>query len=193
MNYQDTNNYQQAHTGRSSTGSQSNGYYDPRDGWIGSTGGQGGATGRQQTNFTPTNYRYIDTSHEDFATDTLAQITREEYQDYITRFQPVERELLNLSHGRQLLDEQLGRITTNINQAYNSPLANSGLLQQQRYGVQHTAQEVQHNQRQTDLDRAKATAHAQNNTRIAHDDHQRRMIEGGNSVRTNTMDMVTGR
>ena len=46
-----------------------------------------------------------------YAADTYAKITREQYQDWKTRFYPKQQELMELANNGQLLREQLGRWT----------------------------------------------------------------------------------
>jgi hypothetical protein len=48
-----------------------------------------------------------------WASDTFAKITREQYQDWLTRFYPKQKELMGLATSGQLLREQLGRVGGN--------------------------------------------------------------------------------
>ncbi|MGL5130558.1 MAG: hypothetical protein ACRC7D_21060 [Aeromonas popoffii] len=48
-----------------------------------------------------------------YAADTYAKITREQYQDWETRFYPKQKELMDLATNGQLLREQLGRVDQN--------------------------------------------------------------------------------
>lgn len=48
-----------------------------------------------------------------YAADTYAKITREQYQDWKTRFYPKQQELMELATNGQLLREQLGRVDEN--------------------------------------------------------------------------------
>ncbi|HHQ4786428.1 hypothetical protein ACSZND_00045 [Aeromonas hydrophila] len=48
-----------------------------------------------------------------WASDTFAKITREQYQDWLTRFYPKQKELMGLATSGQLLREQLGRVEGN--------------------------------------------------------------------------------
>ncbi|ENC6657220.1 hypothetical protein ABKY47_001659 [Aeromonas hydrophila] len=51
-----------------------------------------------------------------WASDTFAKITREQYQDWLTRFYPKQKELMGLATSGQLLREQLGRVEgSNVN------------------------------------------------------------------------------
>ncbi|MFL9590421.1 hypothetical protein ACKC5O_00370 [Aeromonas schubertii] len=48
-----------------------------------------------------------------YAADTFARITREQYQDWMTRFYPKQKELMGLATNGKLLQEQLGRVDEN--------------------------------------------------------------------------------
>lgn len=48
-----------------------------------------------------------------YAADTFARITREQYQDWMTRFYPKQKELMGLATNGKLLQEQLGRVDGN--------------------------------------------------------------------------------
>ncbi|QNF19559.1 hypothetical protein FT688_02685 [Aeromonas hydrophila] len=48
-----------------------------------------------------------------YAADKFAQITRDSYQDWKTRFYPKQKELMELATNGQLLREQLGRVDQN--------------------------------------------------------------------------------
>ncbi|BBU05024.1 hypothetical protein [Aeromonas veronii] len=55
-----------------------------------------------------------------YAADKFAQITRESYQDWKTRFYPKQKELMELATNGKLLQEQLGRVDENNANALHS-------------------------------------------------------------------------
>ena len=55
-----------------------------------------------------------------YAADTFARITREQYQDWKTRFYPKQQELMDLATNGELLREQLGRVDENNANALRS-------------------------------------------------------------------------
>lgn len=55
-----------------------------------------------------------------YAADKFAQITRESYQDWETRFYPKQKELMELATNGQLLRDQLGRVDENNANALRS-------------------------------------------------------------------------
>ena len=55
-----------------------------------------------------------------YAADTYAKITREQYQDWKTRFYPKQKELMDLATNGKLLQDQLGRVDGNNANALSS-------------------------------------------------------------------------
>ncbi|MEI4974448.1 hypothetical protein U1437_09105 [Aeromonas caviae] len=55
-----------------------------------------------------------------YAADTYAKITRDQYQDWKTRFYPKQKELMELATNGKLLQEQLGRVDENNANALRS-------------------------------------------------------------------------
>lgn len=48
-----------------------------------------------------------------WASDTYARLTREQYQDWLARFYPKQKELMQLATNGQLLTQQLGQVEQN--------------------------------------------------------------------------------
>jgi hypothetical protein len=134
----------------------------------------------------------ISLNDDEYASKTYAQIIRSQYDDYVNRFQPYEERMMDLAQSRELLDEQLSRITANINSSYANPQFSAGALTSQRYGVQQSADERAFSTKQRSMDKALATANAKNNTRLANADMQQNMITGGSSVRGLTTELQGG-
>ncbi|TNI85218.1 hypothetical protein [Aeromonas sobria] len=55
-----------------------------------------------------------------YAADKFAQITRDSYQDWETRFYPKQKELMELATNGKLLQDQLGRVDENNANALRS-------------------------------------------------------------------------
>lgn len=55
-----------------------------------------------------------------YADDTMAQITREAWEDWQTRYEPVLDKMLNLVDTHQLMTDQLNRVATNEQNALNT-------------------------------------------------------------------------
>lgn len=76
------------------------------------------------------------------AENNYAAITNQQYQDWLTRFYPEQKELLRQTQSGELLDQQLARVDDNFASAQNSAtLAN--VNQMGRYGVQAGTDENQ--------------------------------------------------
>lgn len=135
---------------------------------------------------------YISPNDDEYASKTYAQIIRGQYEDYEQRFQPYETRMMDLAQSRELLNDQLSRITTNVNSSYSNPQFSAGALASQRYGVQQNADEKAYSTKQTSIDKALSTANAKNNTRVANADMQQNMVTGGTSVRGLVSDQVGG-
>lgn len=162
--------------------------------------GNGGSYGGGQATNTNNDYQYnnygayqpYSYNDDDYASKTYANVIRAEYDDYKARFQPYEERLMSLADSRELLDQQLGRITTNINKSYANPQHNAGALQQRRYGISQSTQSSNQNNRQNNLNRALSMAHAKNNTRVADSDRRFDMVTGSDSQRANVMRQSQG-
>lgn len=55
-----------------------------------------------------------------FAADTFARVTREQYQDWKSRFYPKQKQLMELATNGQLMRDQLGRVDANNANALRS-------------------------------------------------------------------------
>ena len=55
-----------------------------------------------------------------YADDTMAEITREAWEDWQTRYEPVLDEMLNLEDTHQLMTDQLGRVSQNEQNSLNT-------------------------------------------------------------------------
>lgn len=55
-----------------------------------------------------------------YADDTFAEITREAWSDWQTRYEPVMDQMLNLVDSHQLMTDQLGRVSGNEQNALNT-------------------------------------------------------------------------
>ncbi|HGA5700443.1 TPA: hypothetical protein ACIS09_003160 [Salmonella enterica subsp. enterica serovar Birkenhead] len=110
-----------------------------------------------------------------YASDTFAQLTREQYNDWLTRYYPKLETLMNLGTDNQLMNAQLGRTDGIATQSLRS--AQLGLNNQMaRYGTVR-AQNPQDNT--LGLRSALAIAGAKNGIREAQQDRQMNILTGG--------------
>ncbi|QKJ87394.1 hypothetical protein PMPD1_2452 [Paramixta manurensis] len=112
-----------------------------------------------------------------FASDTYADINRQQYDDWRQRFYPKLKQLMDLSTNTQLMDQQLGRATDTGQQALKSGLVGQA-NQMARYGV---AQNTNPQDNSLGLKTALATAGAKNGIRDAEADRQMNILTGGTS------------
>lgn len=107
--------------------------------------------------------------------DTMADLTRDQWNDFKNRFLPVQKDLFSLATSDKLLTEQLGRNQVNIDNSFaNSEQSESMRLG--RYGLD--AENSQQNTNNTNLLKSLTTASVNNETRSAVDDLQNKIITG---------------
>ena len=119
---------------------------------------------------------------DNYAKDTYAWITRENYEDYQNRFLPHEQQLLDAVTGRQLLDERLSQININEHNAFQSTRG-ATQRRERRYGVLNDQRQDSANEVANHLARSSAVDSAQNQTRQAVQDRNMAMITGAPSQR----------
>jgi len=106
---------------------------------------------------------------------TLADLTRDQWNDFKNRYLPTQQELFGLATSDKLLTEQLGRNKVNIDNSFaNSEKSESMRLG--RYGLE--AEDSQQNNINTSLLKSLTTASVNNETRSAVDDLQNKIITG---------------
>lgn len=107
--------------------------------------------------------------------DALADLTRQQFEDYKTRFLPVQEELFDLATSNQLLDEQMARNKTNIDNSFaQSEVSESQRLG--RYGL--SADNSKQSKANTGLLKSLTTASVNNETRESVDDLQNSILTG---------------
>ena len=117
---------------------------------------------------------------KDYASQTYINLINQQYEDYKNRFLPYEKRLMSLADSTEMLDKQLLRVTTNVNDSYADVGAQQEMMNQ-RYGLTQSAGQKQSQERNTSLNSAMSMAHAKNNTRIAHSDMQTGILTGASS------------
>lgn len=133
-------------------------------------------------------YGSVPYSDDDYASRTYANLINQQYADYRQRFLPYEQRLMEMANNSQLLDEQLGRISTNIDNSFGSRGMQQRIMNE-RYGLTMNTNQQTKQDKMSGIDRALATAHANNNTRIAHSDLQNSILTGASTAQqsyTNT-------
>ncbi|EBS1323997.1 hypothetical protein CRQ31_07320 [Salmonella enterica subsp. enterica serovar Worthington] len=111
------------------------------------------------------------------ASDTYARLVREQYDDWLARYYPRQKELMGLATNNQLMNQQLARtdaIASNSLRAAQQGTQN----QLARYGV---AQKQNNQDNSLGLRTALATAGAKNGIRESEQDRQMNILTGGAS------------
>ncbi|MFV8383432.1 hypothetical protein ACNO5E_04920 [Vibrio parahaemolyticus] len=121
--------------------------------------------------------------------DTMAAITRQQWEDYITRFQPVEDELIELATSGELLDNQLERneniAAKNLTQANQQAVAATA-----KYGLSDRRTSQQKNN--LEMNNALSLASMNNNSREAVAELQRGIMTGASSGSKSMINQVRG-
>lgn len=113
---------------------------------------------------------------KEYASKTMAALTRAEWEDYKTRFQPYEKKLKQLAIGGDVntqIDTAKGLVDASFGQA-------SAAMDQQldKYGVSADQQTQQANNRSLSLSHASSLAGAENNVRLTNYDRQNELMAG---------------
>mgnify|MGYP005811128729 CR=1 FL=1 len=116
-----------------------------------------------------------------YAQDMNAYIARQQWEDYQRRFQPVERQLIDETMGRELLDKRLSSISAITDTSFDSALRNARMTREM-YGAGQTNQQRQYEDRRMDLGRSTAIADARNSTRTRIHDRNMDTLAGGSSA-----------
>lgn len=107
--------------------------------------------------------------------DSMAELTRNQWEDFQTRYIPVQDNLLDLANSNQLLTEQLGRNKTNVDNSFALAESNEA-MRMGRYGLPTENSATSKNN--TGLLKSLTTASTNNETREAVDDLQTKIVTG---------------
>ncbi|MBP2845438.1 MULTISPECIES: hypothetical protein [Dickeya] len=119
------------------------------------------------------------------ASDTFADITRKQYDDWMQRYYPKLQGLMELSTSGQLMNNQLARADATQQQALNTATVGAA-NQQARYGA---TQQNNGADNSLGLKAALATAGAKNGIRDAEADRQMNILTGGSASLRNLLDI----
>ena len=137
--------------------------------------------GNQNSGYSSYASRPSDRNSDTYAQDMRAYLAREEYQDYLTRFAPVEEELINDVMGTEQLNERLSAITVNGNMARQTAGSNMQMISE-RYGVSQSAQQQSQSNMAMDRNQALAQANGMNQTRTHLFDRNMKALAGGSGA-----------
>ena len=105
----------------------------------------------------------------------MADLTREQWNDFRTRYLPVQDELLSLATNDNLLNEQLARNKQNLSNSFDLAETNEN-RRLGRYGL--TADNTKQDKNNNNLLKSLTLASVNNETRSAVDDLQNKIITG---------------
>lgn len=111
------------------------------------------------------------------ASDTYANLTRQQYQDWQNTYYPHLQQLMTQATDGSLMNQQLARVDQNQQQALSTATVGAA-NQAARYGA--TAMNNQQDN-SSGLKAALATAGAKNGTREAQQDRELNILTGGNA------------
>jgi hypothetical protein len=109
-----------------------------------------------------------------YASDTFANLTRQQYADWQQRFQPQQEKLMSLATDNSLLNAQLDRTAGNAANAVSSA-QDSYHAQMSRMGI---STPLNTNDNSNNLNTSLAVAAAKNGTRTAAEERQLSILAG---------------
>ncbi|RLM26494.1 hypothetical protein BIY29_05395 [Brenneria alni] len=119
------------------------------------------------------------------ASDTFANITRQQYADWVDRYYPKLQELMDYSTSGEMMNNELARVGSTQQQALNTSTVGAA-NQQARYGA---AQQANSEDNSLGLKSALATAGAKNGVRDAETDRQLSILTGGSTSLRSLLDI----
>ena len=123
-----------------------------------------------------------------YASDTYAQIIRDQYDDWKNRFYPKQQELQGLATSGELMNNQLGRVGENTANA----LANAQTAQNNQMARMGVATATDANDNSLGLKASLATASAKNGARSAEQERQINILSGANAgLKSALLDQTT--
>jgi hypothetical protein len=116
------------------------------------------------------------------ASNTRADLARAQWDDYKTRFQPVENILLGAATGDERMDDFMGRSTENVNQQYD--MADQAYKRGiNRYGISPTPRQQQAHDKSFGLSKASTEVSLRNQTRSHIADSNLEMLSGAGDAK----------
>lgn len=119
------------------------------------------------------------------ASDTYAQITRDQYNDWYNRYYPRLQQLMTQATDGTMLNQSLARVDENQQQALNTATVGQANMAA-RYGATDNTDSTDNG---LGLKSALATAGAKNGARTANEDRQLNILTGGNATLRQAMNI----
>lgn len=115
------------------------------------------------------------------ASDTLAQIHREEWEDWKKRFQPRIEDLARQATTGELTQADIGRADGSVLSSFSNA-AQAQQIREDRLGIRTDSRQSAASERLLGLNKTAARASARNNTRIAGQDRDMQILAGGGNI-----------
>ncbi len=130
-------------------------------------GRQGGALGRPEA-----------VSSDQYASNTMSQIHRAEWEDYKSRYLPRLQDSIAYATGDKPITEGVQRAGDSVDRAYQTSIG-TNQRDLSRYGVSETAEESSNRSRLASISQGAEKVAAQNQTRLQVQDLQNSILAGG--------------
>jgi hypothetical protein len=111
----------------------------------------------------------------------IGELTRKEWEDYKTRFQPYDQKLINIATGKEDNEAAIARARGLASASFD----NSNWMKvrnRERLGLSSTADEMNSSMRMRDTNKTLAELSAVNNTRLAGEDRDMKIMSGNAAV-----------
>lgn len=134
---------------------------------------------RQEWEAQNTGLPYVSEGDKNFASKTMANVSRAEYEDYLTRFAPYEQKLIAQIDNGAAVDTMIGQANTAVDQGMAQGLADIQRTQA-KYGTTSDATQQQAGQRSMALSGAATKAGLANTVRTHARDRDMQIMSGTN-------------
>ena len=115
------------------------------------------------------------------ASETLAKIAREEWEDWKKRFQPRIEDLARQASTGELTKADIGRADQSVTRSFDRA-ADAETMRTNRLGIQRDGRQQAASDRMLGLNETATRASVRNNTRIAGQDRDMQILAGGGNI-----------
>jgi hypothetical protein len=115
------------------------------------------------------------------ASETLAKIAREEWEDWKKRFQPRIEDLARQASTGELTKGDINRADRSVTRSFDRSAANEA-RRTSRLGIQRGSRQQAASERMLGLNETATRASVRNNTRIAGQDRDMQILAGGGNI-----------
>lgn len=120
---------------------------------------------------------YYDPNSKTAAQDMRVALLRADWDDWVTRFLPIEQEIVASLGNPEVMNAEINRARSNVNRAFDRQNTQRAEFNR-RYGIEQTPQVAQHNQRTSNIMRAAALSDSANDARRQVEDREMNILAG---------------